>query len=615
MGEGWSSDDIFEIGFADEKDRVRGVEGDEAGKVEVFGGTGEELGVAIVEDLGETEAVGLGGEVIDGIAGESAGGDGDGSGFAEGNDVDAVGVRMVADFAVLQEGGEGEEIVGALGEEGGIVAVGVASELARVVDDRSLLRRLRLEAEVGTEDDVALVEQGLDGGFEFAIGLAKGIAAVVVEPEDDSLAALFGVEPGGRNGFVMGGVGEAALHFEMGGMFGFFFEAPGDFTGLGVGAADHHFEGGGDDLFEGLGVLELFLGVVIEPAEEGAFEVGAVGFGGGVLGIPDGELLAGERFEIGFDDGGFEAEFEVVIEKGVKRGAADGVVGVGKDFASLEEEVILGGVVELVEFLKLREAFGGHFFRPVVGAVHALGFGGEEGSEFDVAGVDAKKGGVFTGAAALHGGADHDDGEGKLDAVVDGGEKHGLGAASAGSGDGGAGGVDLGKGEKEVEAADGVPGLDAHDVLEVGFGLRTVEAPVFDGVHLGALFGEFVDNFFGELLGVGVAEHVPLPDDAAHGGELVAEGLKGALSAAGEAFGADGDVFADGEFGFEIESGVFTVAVGEEDAGDFASGIFGSVEIASDEESGGTLEVDFFNGVGAAVDGAVDDGVERGFGG
>ena len=53
------------------------------------------------------------------------------------------------------------------------------------------------------------------------------------------------------------------------------------------------------------------------------------------------------------------------------------------------------------------------------------------------------------------------------------------------------------------------------------------------------------------------------------------------------------------------------MAVGEEDAGDFARDFFRAVKIAGHEKAGGTLEVDFFDGVIGALDLAMDDGVQE----
>src|SRR5258707_7351 len=73
-------------------------------------------------------------------------------------------------------------------------------------------------------------------------------------------------------------------------------------------------------------------------------------------------------------------------------------------------------------------------------------------------------------------------------------EENGRRATAARAGDGGPRGVHLGEAEEEVEGTDGVPGLEPHDALQVRFGLRRVEAPVFGGVHLRALLGEGVNQ-------------------------------------------------------------------------------------------------------------------------
>ena len=194
-------------------------------------------------------------------------------------------------------------------------------------------------------------------------------------------------------------------------------------------------------------------------------------------------------------------------------------------FAPLERHVVLLAV-ETVEFLEVREPLGRELLRPVVGGVHALGFRGEKRGDLDVAGIDAEQAGVLAGAAALHRGADHDDGVGEGHARVGRGEEHRLRAAAARARDGEAGRVDVGQAEHEVDAADEVERLQAHHALEVGFRLSAVEAPALGAVHLRALLGELVDDLGRELDRVGVAQGVDLPDHAAHAGELHAHRLE-----------------------------------------------------------------------------------------
>ncbi len=240
--------------------------------------------------------------------------------------------------------------------------------------------------------------------------------------------------------------------------------------------------------------------------------------------------------------------------------------------------------------------------------------GGKEGGKFDVPGVDAQEGGVFAGASALHGGAHHHHGEGELDAVVDGGQQHGLGAAAACAGDRGALRIDLGQAQQEVQSADRVPGLEPHDALDVRLRLRTVEAPVPGRIHLGALLGEGVDDCGRKLDGVRVAQHVPLPDNATHPGELDAKGLEPAAPPVFKAFLAPGDFLADLVRGVVRKAGILPVAVRKKDAGYFALRVFGAVEVACDVEAGGAFKVGLFHNVIAPVDTTVDDGVEGRFG-
>src|SRR5206468_5161552 len=125
-------------------------------------------------------------------------------------------------------------------------------------------------------------------------------------------------------------------------------------------------------------------------------------------------------------------EFEVAVQPGVKGGARHGVVVVGKMFTAFEHDVVRRAE-QGVNLLQFGKSFGGHFFGPVVRASHALRFGGEQGGELDVAGIDAEQAGVFASAAALHGGAQHHGGGSEGDARIDPGEDDGLAAAAAGA--------------------------------------------------------------------------------------------------------------------------------------------------------------------------------------
>src|SRR5687768_4641869 len=73
-------------------------------------------------------------------------------------------------------------------------------------------------------------------------------------------------------------------------------------------------------------------------------------------------------------------------------------------------------------------------------------------------------------------------------------------------------------------------------------GLRAIESPVLDSVHFRALFGELMDQRHRKLLRVRIAEHVPLPNHAAHARELDAHRLEPAATALLEALLALGEL-------------------------------------------------------------------------
>ena len=143
----------------------------------------------------------------------------------------------------------------------------------------------------------------------------------------------------------------------------------------------------------------------------------------------------------------------MAVQHLVETHARDCIIVMGEMLAALERHKVLF-TVECIKLLEVRKAFRRHLLCPIVGGVHALGFGGEEGGDLDVAGVHAKQRSVLAGTAALHRGADHHDGVGKRETRVGGRQEHRLRTATAGARDGEAGGVDFGKGEEEVDAAD-----------------------------------------------------------------------------------------------------------------------------------------------------------------
>src|SRR5262245_59762341 len=124
-------------------------------------------------------------------------------------------------------------------------------------------------------------------------------------------------------------------------------------------------------------------------------------------------------------------------------------------------------------------------------------------------------------------------------------------------------------------------------------GLRAEEAPVLGGIHLGALLFEAVHKVKRELLRVGVAEHVPLPDQTAHARQLHAHGLEPAPATLLETLFARSDLAEQfGVAGFR-QTRVLPVTVREQHARHFPSLSLGSIKIARHEESWGAFEIDF----------------------
>ena len=149
--------------------------------------------------------------------------------------------------------------------------------------------------------------------------------------------------------------------------------------------------------------------------------------------------------------------------------------------------------------------------------------------------------------------------------------------------------------EQEIEGADAVPGLQAHEALQPQFRLGVGEAFAMR-----------------DRLAVGVADHVVVEDDAAHAGELGAASLQRIACAprsssrpplrSGSSRGLVAGL---------VESAVGPVAVRTQHAGQLARLALGPVEVAADVMARHAGEEDLFDGVAVAVDLAVDDGIQR----
>ena len=184
--------------------------------------------------------------------------------------------------------------------------------------------------------------------------------------------------------------------------------------------------------------------VVIEIGEQLPLEI-RVGRGRSRMGgVPNREPLRRHRLEIPLDHRFLEPETKLPIQECLEGGAGDGVVVVRKVLTAQKRDAILR-TEERVEPLEIGEPLRRHLPRPVIGGVHALGLGGEEGRELHVARADAEQRRVFAGAPSLHRGAHHHDRIREGQAIVHGRQEHRLCAAAARPGHRDAGWVDLGK--------------------------------------------------------------------------------------------------------------------------------------------------------------------------
>ena len=311
----------------------------------------------------------------------------------------------------------------------------------------------------------------------------------------------------------------------------FVAEHPFRLTRLGVRATDQYFDSGADVFRQpvhGRGTCpQLLVRIVGKPLEQPALEVGVGGFGGGMLGIPHGQLLTREWFEVPFDHGRWVSEFEMLIQESVKCRTCDGVVIVRKVLAA--ESMTLSFAPYRAYSFVAREAFGRKFPCPVIRVVHALRLGGEKCREFDVSSVDAQQRGILTGTATLHRRADHDTGERKLDAIIDGRQQTWFCVPPPL-----APVIAIRSGSTSGNLSTKFEPRPAFSVCRPMMLCRFASAcglyrPQFSVVFISGRCLANLHNFRRQLGRIGVAQHVPLPNDATHPGELYTHRLEHVL--------------------------------------------------------------------------------------
>ena len=283
----------------------------------------------------------------------------------------------------------------------------------------------------------------------------------------------------------------------------------------------------------------------------------------------------------------------MLVEPRVHQLPADVVVVVAELRQTFRMHLVLG-VVELEDLFQLGEAFSLDVDGPVAGAAHGEGFGSEEGGEVDVAGADAQVGGVLADAAALHGGGDHDGREGDAGAIIDAAEDEGLRAAAAGAGHADALPVHIRQVDEEIEGADAVPGLQAHEAVQPHLGFHIGEAAAVR-----------------DLQAVGVADHVVMEDDAAHAGERDAACLQRIEGAAEVELGTALDFTLRRLDGSLEEAAIGPVPMGAEHAWHLPFLAARSVQVAAHVVARQTGKIDFFDRVIVPLDLAVNDRLER----
>ena len=205
----------------------------------------------------------------------------------------------------------------------------------------------------------------------------------------------------------------------------------------------------------------------------------------------------------------------MLIEPAIHHGPADVVIVVAEMIERLGHDVQLG-TQQLVKLLELGQPFRRDLLGPVVGAGHAERLGGEQAGELDVAGIDAKQGGILASAASLHAGRDHHGRKGDGRPRINAAQNEGLRTTAAGAGDADPCRINIRQCDEPIERPDRVVRLQPHDALQMQLGLRAEEAPVFARFHLRTAAAIAMRELERNLLAVGVAHHVVRKDHATH---------------------------------------------------------------------------------------------------
>src|SRR5262249_27257170 len=157
---------------------------------------------------------------------------------------------------------------------------------------------------------------------------------------------------------------------------------------------------------------------------------------------------------------------------------------------------------------------------------------------------------VFADAASLHGRADHHRWECHRRTIIDRAEDKGLRAAAACPRDADALGVHVWQAQEEVERANAVVRLQAHEALQAEFGLSVGEA-----------FAML------DLLAVCVADHVVMKYDTTHPSQLGAACLERMTRSLYGFLGSLGDLRLGGFFSRVVEPAILPMTVRAQHSG------------------------------------------------